>query len=89
MPRKRRPSEIVSGELYARMLAHNDGACHVAGCGGRPGTRALPVDHDHRTGRIRGLLCHTHNRRLWPTATPAELGAMADYLEANTEWGHL
>ena len=38
------------------MLEAQDGGCTV--CERRPsGAISLHVDHDHRTGRIRGLLC--------------------------------
>lgn len=48
---------------YERMLGENDGGCHI--CGRKPeGTRALDIDHDHKTGKVRGLLCSNHNRAL-------------------------
>lgn len=79
-PRKRRQIEMPGAvELYERLLAEQDGHCAV--CPATPGTRRLHIDHDHRTGRVRGLLCHSHNRRLWAGATPAELRKLADYLE--------
>ena len=44
---------------YAKLLDAQRGLC--AGCGpitGRNGkTKRLTVDHDHRTGEVRGLLC--------------------------------
>lgn len=75
----------VTDEQYAELLAHQDGRCAIQSgdytCTTRALTRRYNVDHDHATGAIRGLLCHTHNRRLWTSATPAELRALADYLE--------
>lgn len=64
---------------YEAMLTAQDGHCAV--CPAVPKNRRLDVDHDHRTGKVRGLLCHTHNRRLWRGATPTELRRLATYLE--------
>jgi Recombination endonuclease VII len=53
-------------EAFESMLAAQGGVCAI--CGSPPGTnggpgigRSLSVDHDHATGRIRGLLCHHCN----------------------------
>jgi recombination endonuclease VII len=65
---------------YAAMLAAQGGVCAI--CGNPPKTRRLHIDHDHRTGKIRGLLCFTCNRYiLGKYATVAKLRAAADYLE--------
>lgn len=40
---------------YAQLLEWQDGRCYV--CGNTPRVRRLAVDHDHRTGLVRGLLC--------------------------------
>jgi hypothetical protein len=46
---------------YERMLQEQGGGCYI--CGKRPeGKRALDIDHDHATGKVRGLLCSNHNR---------------------------
>ena len=63
---------------YERLLLEQDGGCAI--CGAAPKTRRLHVDHDHRTGRVRGLLCHSCNRRLWTGATEAWLLAAAAYV---------
>lgn len=49
---------------------------------GRPGnTIAISVDHDHKTGLIRGRLCMRCNRGLsWFVDSPALLEKAADYL---------
>lgn len=75
----------VSDAEYLARLEAQGGRCAIQsadyGCAVRAVTRRYHVDHDHATGAVRGLTCHVHNRRLWPSATPAELRAMADYLE--------
>jgi hypothetical protein len=48
---------------YERLLAEQDGRCAI--CGPPPrGKRPLDVDHDHRNGQVRGLLCGNCNRTL-------------------------
>lgn len=46
---------------YETMLAEQDGRCAL--CQWQPSSadRVLVVDHDHATGRVRGLLCHDCN----------------------------
>jgi len=69
----------VTDEEYMLLLLAQDGHCKL--CPSLPKTRRLHVDHDHATGRVRGLLCHRCNRGLPTWATPAWLRAAADYLE--------
>ena len=47
---------------YNSILQYQGGVC--AGCGEAPRGRALAVDHEHRTGLIRGLLCWHCNRAI-------------------------
>jgi hypothetical protein len=54
---------------YQALLDKQDGRCAI--CGIREGHRScrgrecrLAIDHDHRTGAIRGLLCNSCNRGL-------------------------
>lgn len=47
---------------YQEMLDRQGGVCAI--CGKRPVTIRLAVDHDHETGRVRGLLCRRCNRAL-------------------------
>lgn len=50
-------------EQYGLMFESQGGGCAI--CGGiNPNGRRLSVDHCHRTGRIRGLLCSTCNTML-------------------------
>ena len=63
---------------YARLLAAQGGHCAL--CPATPKTRRLHVDHDHATGKVRGLLCHRCNRAL-PTWVDARwLGRAARYV---------
>lgn len=56
-----RAYNLAPGE-YARMLAEQDGRCAI--CMKQPRSKRLSVDHDHTTGRVRGLLCQPCNRGL-------------------------
>jgi hypothetical protein len=58
----KRARALISDGEYADLLARAGGACQI--CGAPPKSRRLHVDHDHTTGRIRGLLCHRCNRGL-------------------------
>jgi hypothetical protein len=40
---------------YDKMFNEQGGVCKI--CGGTNGTIRLAVDHDHDTGKVRGLLC--------------------------------
>lgn len=50
----------LTGEQYDALLDLQGGGCAV--CGARPKSKRLAVDHDHRTGAVRGLLCKRHNK---------------------------
>ncbi len=45
---------------YQNMLNKQGGVCAICFKGNDNGRR-LSVDHDHKTGKIRGLLCNNHN----------------------------
>ena len=50
---------------YDSILENQDGGCAI--CGRSPRYN-LDVDHDHKTGQVRGLLCKPCNRHLLPAA---------------------
>ena len=74
-----RGRQLLTEAAYHELLATQDGGCAV--CHVPPKTRRLDVDHDHKTGRVRGLLCHRCNRMLPAWVSPTKLRALADYLE--------
>jgi hypothetical protein len=49
--------------IYAEMLAAQGRRCAVCGKP-EPASRTLDVDHDHKTGAVRGLLCTSCNRMI-------------------------
>lgn len=56
-------------EQYEKLLKSQDGKCAICGAVSghttKRGSKAkLAVDHDHKTGEIRGLLCNRCNRGL-------------------------
>jgi hypothetical protein len=53
----------IEPEDYDRLYAAQDGRCAI--CRRATGkTRRLSVDHDHATGKVRGLLCRPCNQML-------------------------
>lgn len=70
----------VSLTLYREMLAAQGGACKI--CGGvNADGRPLFVDHCHKTGNVRYLLCHCCNSGLGHFKDDPELLAKAiEYL---------
>lgn len=47
---------------YDLLLAQQEHKCAI--CGGKPTRKHFDVDHDHKTGKVRGLLCNSCNRGL-------------------------
>lgn len=55
----------ITPEQYDLLLAAQNGGCAICGSALGDGTgRRLAIDHDHASGRVRGLLCVACNRRL-------------------------
>lgn len=66
---------------YELIFATQDFVCAI--CQRKPRSQLLAVDHNHKTGEIRGLLCTICNHRLLGAAkeSPELLRRAADYLE--------
>jgi hypothetical protein len=88
--RSLRASFGLSLEDYELMLAAQDGACAICK---QPEThkrngkvKALAVDHDHATGKVRGLLCFDCNTAIGKMKdSPEILTSAIRYLERHTE----
>ncbi|MER6382073.1 endonuclease VII domain-containing protein [Streptomyces sp. NPDC001118] len=65
---------------YQALMDHQGGVCAICQQARR---YRLDVDHDHKTGLVRGLTCRLCNRRILPGAKddPAILRNAAAYLE--------
>lgn len=75
----RRLVAALTDDDYARLLEAQDGHCAL--CPATPKTRRLNIDHDHRTMKVRGLLCHRCNRALPQWVTMQWLLATIAYLD--------
>jgi len=49
----------ITVEQYERALERSGGFCEI--CGKRPEKRRISIDHGHKTGKFRGLICNRCN----------------------------
>lgn len=70
----------IEEKKYETMLAEQGGACAVC-LRLFTDAREPCVDHDHKSGRIRGLLCRKCNSLLYAVEYPGILGALLGYLK--------
>ena len=49
----------LTTEMYEELLKKQNNGCAI--CGKPPKKKPLSVDHCHKTGKVRGLLCQKHN----------------------------
>jgi hypothetical protein len=81
--------EVLGTVLYEQWATRFGERCGI--CGRAPtARRRLDRDHDHRTGRARGLLCARCNRALPSWVTVQWLEAAAAYLvrSQDGDWDH-
>jgi hypothetical protein len=79
--RKRRARYGISEADYQAMLARQGGVCAICR---RKSKRRLEIDHCHKTGKVRGLLCGNCNTALGRCHDdPDILRAAIAYLEAS------
>lgn len=71
----------ITVEQYDRMLKMQRGKCAI--CSRVPAKLRLSVDHDHKTGRVRGLLCWTCNKYRVGMNTAATAPVVAAYIASD------
>jgi len=63
----------VTPEDYDKLYKKQNGCCALCGRHQSELTKTLCIDHDHKTGKIRGLLCLSCNRGVGYLQDDAEL----------------
>ncbi len=77
----------ITPTQYNELLEKQDGRCAVCRKPAEEFNKRLAVDHNHKTGEIRGLLCTYCNHRLVGRHTDGNLlRRLADYVEQSTGW---
>jgi hypothetical protein len=72
----------ITAEGYDALLKAQGGKCAI--CRARPVSKRLAVDHDHKTGAVRGLLCSRCNHDLMGSAWDSLAIAVALWHYLNT-----
>ena len=78
----------ITEEQYEELLDRHGGLCALCRKSPEDEGKSLAVDHNHKTGEIRGVLCGYCNHRILGRHTDADLlRRMAYYLEnGKTGW---
>ncbi len=86
--RKKRVAQVrfyktgCTPEMYSNLLMLQDNKCGICSRHSSEFTRSLAADHCHKTGKVRGLLCHLCNTSLGMLNDDIErLKSMITYLE--------
>lgn len=82
-PKRKKPAHMKALDLtYEEYVFINGGEfCGICNAVAKPGGRRLHRDHDHRTGKPRGLLCFRCNAALRLYMTAGWLRSAIRYLE--------
>ena len=72
----------ITGDDYEALLKRQGGKCAI--CRARPKSKRLAVDHNHKTGAVRGLLCSRCNHDLLGSAWDSLAMAVALWHYMNT-----
>jgi len=74
----------ITQEQWQEAFKRQGGKCAICHCAQR--YQSLAVDHDHKTGKVRGLLCVQCNRGLGRFFdSPVRLRNAAAYIEASRQ----
>ena len=72
----------ITQEQYDKMFEQQHGVCYI--CFSPPNRQGLNIDHDHITGRVRGLLCWFCNKYIvCGPNTPELLARAIEYLKSD------
>jgi hypothetical protein len=83
---KLREKYDLEPEEFDAMLTGQRGGCAICGATEAGGRGAFHVDHDHATGKVRGLLCHHCNVGIGSLRdSPETMRAAAAYVEKHRE----
>lgn len=70
---------------YHQMMVDQDDKCYI--CGKKPYGKTLAIDHDHKTGRVRGLLCRSCNLAVGKFfEKPGRHQIIMDYLDSEHDY---
>lgn len=70
----------ITVETYEKMLVDQGGVCAICKKACNTGKR-LSVDHDHDTGKVRGILCQRCNRGIGHFKSIEDLESAVSYLK--------
>ena len=75
----------LTEQQYQDLLDSQGGGCAICGKTPEEEGRNLAVDHNHKTGEIRGILCSYHNHRVVGKWTDTELlRKVLEYISVGT-----
>lgn len=75
-----------SDDYYRRVIAEQNGLCAICGIAEVEHGKRFSIDHDHSTGKYRGLLCVRCNFGIGHFKdNPNHLSKAIDYLSAHKE----
>jgi len=76
----------LTGSEYEELAAYQNWVCAICGKKETSKRGNLAVDHDHKTGKVRGLLCHKCNSGLGSFGdSPELLKSAINYLKLYSE----
>lgn len=75
-PRHWQSRYAITADERETLMQRQDGLC-AAGCG----RAATDLDHDHESGRVRGILCGNCNKAEGLLKTAEQMRRLADYVE--------
>jgi hypothetical protein len=73
----------ITSAQYDLLLVSHDGGCWI--CTRKPTGRSLHVEHDHKTGRVRGVTCWPCNKLLREARDNPDILARAAVYLVNTD----